>query len=182
MPSQFQDASLDHRLAKTTWLKGNMTASSEILLITLWTADNSPLPLDLNVNKTLDGLGTVSWGAHTDAFTVGGEVTVHCTLNNPYPLASVWAIRFHINQVVTITPIDPKEKASPHPPLVDRFLIHAKGRLPSQEEIRCRTAEPLWEGEAVPGPEHLKDIAGMEVDEYTRMADETKLRPTTCPG
>ena len=187
MPSQFQDASVQHRLAKTTWLKGNMTASSEILLIPLWTPDNSPLPLDLIVHKTLDGLGTVEWGANTDAFTVGGELVVHFTLTNAYLLASVWAIRFHINQVVTISSADPKEEAKPHPPLVDRFLVFAKGKLPASDEIRAPDgqrgpAEPLWEGEAVPGPKQYKHMEGMEVDEWIRLPDENKLRPTTCPG
>lgn len=114
-------------------------------------------------------------------------MTIHCRLSNAHILTSVWAIRFHINQVVTLLPPDPKEEPHPHPPLVDSFLIYSQGRLPTSQEIRTSdgrrgTAEPLWEGEAVPGPPQFKDFDGLQVDEYIRLPDENKLRPTTCPG
>lgn len=187
MPSQFQDVAADGRLTKTTWLRGTMSASAGVLLIPLQTPDGLPLPLDHNTTKIILNLGKVDWGAHADAFTVGGQMIVRFALEEAYPLVSVWAIKFHINQIVTIDTPDTKDNSKDPVSITDNYLLYARGFLPQPKEMRAKDgsrglAEPLWEGDAVPGPQQYKDMLRLETDEYIRLPDEDKLRPTTCPG
>jgi len=187
MPSQFQDVATDARLTKTTWLRGTMSANAGVLLIPLQTLDGLPLPLDHNTTKIIPNLGKVDWGAHADAFTVGGQMIVRFALEEAYPLVSVWAIKFHINQIVTIDTPDTKDSSKDPVSITDNYLLYARGFLPQPKEMRAKDgsrglAEPLWEGDAVPGPQQYKDMLRLETDEYIRLPDEDKLRPTTCPG
>jgi hypothetical protein len=191
MPTQFQDVVQDDRLTKTSWLRGALSTSAEVLLIPLQTPDGQPLPLDHNNSKKIPDLGTIDWGAHADAFTVGGQMIVRCSLYEPHALTSVWSIRFQINQIVTVQTSDTRSSSKDPVPIIDRFLLYCKGPLPRPEEIRSRDgkgimgrgmAEPLWEGEAVPGPDKFKHLSRLDVDEYIRLPCENSLRPTTCPG
>ncbi|XAO25735.1 hypothetical protein I312_104564 [Cryptococcus bacillisporus CA1280] len=169
---------------KADWMKGELIALRELLVHAVSPVTGGVIPLDLRKNGFVDGLGTWTFSASADVFSISSVILLSIDIPAPSASTTIFLVRLLLSQSYTIisprTPNDPPytpESPKQHVLYQIGFAHPKSGSYPGRE------CEALWRGHEAGGKGGLEgEDEGWKVSAVARMPNHFEVRPSTHSG
>ncbi|KAE8542611.1 hypothetical protein D1P53_001392 [Cryptococcus gattii VGV] len=137
---------------KADWMKGELIALRELLVHAVSPVTGGVIPLDLRKNGFVDGLGTWTFSASADVFSISSVILLSIDIPAPSASTTIFLVRLLLSQsCAIISPRTPNEPPyTPESPK-QHVLYQVGFAHPKSGSYPGRECEALWRGHEAGG-------------------------------